>query len=157
MVRPEGWLRSRVVLTQRSSVHTSRAYSSTCHSSLGSGLVAARPGSLPRGRRPRPPFSRPRVRTRTPPLRSSLLGDSLTDVEAAHRAGVGSIAFANKPDERKALLAAQPGALVSSGVVMSGRGCNDNDATVETVGTTTTARMSEERACSIGDGMQLRA
>ena len=39
------------------------------------------------------------------PATCTLLGDSVTDVEAAHRAGTGSIAFANKPDKRNALLA----------------------------------------------------
>lgn len=38
----------------------------------------------------------------------------VTDVEAAHRAGTASIASANKPDKRNALLAAHPGAIISS-------------------------------------------
>jgi len=44
----------------------------------------------------------------------TLLGDSVTDVEAARRADASSIAFANKPDKRNQLLAAHPDALVSS-------------------------------------------
>jgi beta-phosphoglucomutase-like phosphatase (HAD superfamily) len=48
------------------------------------------------------------------PATCTLLGDSVTDVEAAHRAGAGSIAFANKPDKRNALLAVRPGATISS-------------------------------------------
>jgi HAD superfamily hydrolase (TIGR01549 family) len=48
------------------------------------------------------------------PPTCALLGDSVTDVEAAHRAGTGSIAFANKPDKRNALLAAHPGAIIAS-------------------------------------------
>lgn len=43
-----------------------------------------------------------------------LLGDSVTDVEAAHRAGARSIAFANKPGKRQALDAAGPDALIDS-------------------------------------------
>ena len=38
----------------------------------------------------------------------------MTDVGAAHHAGTGSIAFANKPDKRNALLAVHPSAIVSS-------------------------------------------
>jgi len=49
-----------------------------------------------------------------PPASCTLLGDSVTDVEAAHRAGAGSIAFANKPDKRNALLTVRPGAIISS-------------------------------------------
>ncbi|WP_445187204.1 HAD family hydrolase [Pseudonocardia sp. Cha107L01] len=49
-----------------------------------------------------------------PPAICALLGDSVTDVEAARRAGTGSIAFANKPDKRDPLLAASPNALISS-------------------------------------------
>jgi HAD superfamily hydrolase (TIGR01509 family) len=49
-----------------------------------------------------------------PPASCALLGDSVTDVEAARCAGAGSIAFANKPDKRDPLLAAGPDALISS-------------------------------------------
>jgi phosphoglycolate phosphatase-like HAD superfamily hydrolase len=38
----------------------------------------------------------------------------VTDVEAARRAGAGSVAFAKKPDKRDPLLAAGPDALISS-------------------------------------------
>jgi len=48
------------------------------------------------------------------PAKCTLLGDSVTDVEAAHRAGTGSIAFANKPDKRNELLTAHPSAIISS-------------------------------------------
>lgn len=48
------------------------------------------------------------------PATCTLLGDSVTDVEAAHRAGTRSIAFANRPDKRNALVAAHPGAIISS-------------------------------------------
>jgi beta-phosphoglucomutase-like phosphatase (HAD superfamily) len=43
-----------------------------------------------------------------------LLGDSVTDVEAAHHAGTGSIAFANQPDERDRFLAVSPDVIVFS-------------------------------------------
>jgi HAD superfamily hydrolase (TIGR01509 family) len=49
-----------------------------------------------------------------PPSTCTLLGDSVTDVEAARRAGTESIAFANKPDKRDPLLSAGPDALISS-------------------------------------------
>ena len=44
----------------------------------------------------------------------ALLGDSVTDIEAARRAGVGSIAFANKPGKHDMLLASGPNAIVAS-------------------------------------------
>jgi phosphoglycolate phosphatase len=49
-----------------------------------------------------------------PPASCALLGDSVTDVEAARRGGAGSIAFANKSDKRDPLSAAGPDALISS-------------------------------------------
>jgi phosphoglycolate phosphatase len=42
-----------------------------------------------------------------------LLGDSVTDVQAAHRVGAGSIAFANRPRKRKPLCEAAPDVVVS--------------------------------------------
>jgi phosphoglycolate phosphatase len=50
----------------------------------------------------------------SPPASCALLGDSVTDVEAARRGGAGSIAFANKSDKRDPLSAAGPDALISS-------------------------------------------
>ncbi|HEX4395611.1 MAG TPA: HAD-IA family hydrolase [Mycobacterium sp.] len=49
-----------------------------------------------------------------PPGDCLLLGDSVTDVEAAHHAGTGSIAFANKPEKRDRFLTVHPDAIVSS-------------------------------------------
>jgi HAD superfamily hydrolase (TIGR01509 family) len=54
------------------------------------------------------------VTLRAAPAACALVGDSVTDVEAARRAGTGSIAFANKPDKRDRLLAASPDALILS-------------------------------------------
>ncbi|TXS13978.1 HAD family hydrolase [Streptomyces sp. adm13(2018)] len=47
------------------------------------------------------------------PSRSALVGDSVTDIEAARAAGAGSIGFANKHGKREALTAAGAGAVVT--------------------------------------------
>jgi phosphoglycolate phosphatase-like HAD superfamily hydrolase len=46
------------------------------------------------------------------PGRCVLIGDSTTDVIAAHRAGAAAIAYANKPGKRAALSALAPDALI---------------------------------------------
>ncbi|MFD9612120.1 HAD family hydrolase [Streptomyces sp. NPDC059083] len=45
---------------------------------------------------------------------SALIGDSVSDIEAARAAGVGSIGFANKTDREEALAAAGAGAVVTT-------------------------------------------
>jgi phosphoglycolate phosphatase len=48
------------------------------------------------------------------PAASALVGDSLTDIEAAHRAGVASIGYANKPGKREAMTELNAGAVITS-------------------------------------------
>ena len=48
------------------------------------------------------------------PAESALVGDSLTDIEAAHRAGVVSIGYANKPGKRERMTQLQAGAVITS-------------------------------------------
>lgn len=43
-----------------------------------------------------------------PPKRCTLIGDSVTDIEAARTAGAMSIGFANKPHKTLALTEARP-------------------------------------------------
>lgn len=45
---------------------------------------------------------------------SALVGDSLTDIEAAHRAGVASIGYANKPGKHERMTQARAGAVITS-------------------------------------------
>lgn len=51
---------------------------------------------------------------RADPATSALVGDSLTDIEAAHRAGVASIGYANKPGKHKRMTQTGAGAVITS-------------------------------------------
>ncbi|MFC5993814.1 HAD family hydrolase [Pseudonocardia hispaniensis] len=46
------------------------------------------------------------------PAESFLIGDSLTDIQAARAAGVAAVAFANKADKQRSFAAAGPDALI---------------------------------------------
>jgi HAD superfamily hydrolase (TIGR01662 family) len=48
------------------------------------------------------------------PADAVLLGDSITDIQAARAAGTAVIAFANKPDKDRALRSFEPEALISA-------------------------------------------
>jgi phosphoglycolate phosphatase len=48
------------------------------------------------------------------PVATALVGDSLTDIEAAHRAGIASIGYANKPGKQEAMTRLQAGAVITS-------------------------------------------
>jgi HAD superfamily hydrolase (TIGR01509 family) len=48
------------------------------------------------------------------PAESALVGDSLTDIEAAHSAGVASIGYANKPGKREHMTQLAAGAVIAS-------------------------------------------
>jgi phosphoglycolate phosphatase len=48
------------------------------------------------------------------PAASALVGDSFTDIEAAHRAGVASIGYANRPGKRDRMTQLQAGAVITS-------------------------------------------
>jgi HAD superfamily hydrolase (TIGR01549 family) len=48
------------------------------------------------------------------PVASTLVGDSFTDIEAAHRAGVASIGYANQPGKRDRMTQLQAGAVITS-------------------------------------------
>jgi HAD superfamily hydrolase (TIGR01549 family) len=45
---------------------------------------------------------------------TTLVGDSYTDIEAAHRAGVTSIGYANKPGKRERMTQLEAGAVITS-------------------------------------------
>jgi len=45
---------------------------------------------------------------------AALVGDSFTDIEAAHSAGVDSIGYANKPGKRKRMIELRAGAVITS-------------------------------------------
>lgn len=48
------------------------------------------------------------------PAETSLVGDSVTDIEGAQRAGVGSIGYANKPAKYERMTKAGAGAVITS-------------------------------------------
>jgi phosphoglycolate phosphatase len=48
------------------------------------------------------------------PAATTLVGDSFTDIEAAHRATVASIGYANRPGKREGMIQLQAGAVISS-------------------------------------------
>lgn len=48
------------------------------------------------------------------PAESALVGDSFTDIEAAHSAGVASIGYANKPGKLEHMIQLQAGAIITS-------------------------------------------
>jgi phosphoglycolate phosphatase len=45
---------------------------------------------------------------------TTLVGDSFTDIEAAHSAGVASIGYANKPGKHERMTELRPGAIITS-------------------------------------------
>jgi phosphoglycolate phosphatase-like HAD superfamily hydrolase len=66
------------------------------------GAPSVRTGAGEDGRL-RPPVTRAIEALHARPAASALLGDSITDITAAHRAGIASIGFANKPGKHDAL------------------------------------------------------
>ena len=48
------------------------------------------------------------------PAASTLVGDSVTDIEAAHRAGVASIGYANKPGKKEHMVELEAGSVINS-------------------------------------------
>jgi len=48
------------------------------------------------------------------PAATAFVGDSITDIEGAHRAGIGSIGYANKPGKFERMTEAGAGAVITS-------------------------------------------
>ena len=48
------------------------------------------------------------------PAAAALVGDSFTDIEAAKRAGVASIGYANRPGQRERMIQMHAGAMLMS-------------------------------------------
>jgi HAD superfamily hydrolase (TIGR01549 family) len=48
------------------------------------------------------------------PAMTTLVGDSFTDIEAAHRAGVASVGYANRPGKRERMTELEAGAVITS-------------------------------------------
>ena len=78
-------------------------------------LVVARTSHDPALLKPSPHLINEAVRGLDADLvATTLVGDSFTDIEAAHSAGVASIGYANKPGKRERMTALRAGAIVTS-------------------------------------------
>ena len=78
-------------------------------------LIAARTNPDPALLKPSPHFIKQAITGRSAPLAECvLIGDSTTDIQAANRAGIDSIGYANKPGKRARLTAAEATAVVTS-------------------------------------------
>jgi HAD superfamily hydrolase (TIGR01662 family) len=81
----------------------------------GIALVVARTSHDPALLKPSPHLIEKAVRgLDADPAESALVGDSLTDIEAAHGAGVASIGYANKPGKRERMTGLQAGSVITS-------------------------------------------
>ena len=78
-------------------------------------LVVARTSHDPALLKPSPHLINEAVRgLDADPAATTLVGDSFTDIEAAHSAGVASIGYANKPGKRERMTELQAGAVITS-------------------------------------------
>jgi phosphoglycolate phosphatase len=81
----------------------------------GVALVVARTSRDPAQLKPSPHLLEIAVqKLAADPAATALVGDSLTDIEAAHRAGIASIGYANKPGKREAMTDLNAGAVIGS-------------------------------------------
>ena len=81
----------------------------------GISLVVARTSHDPALLKPSPHLINEAVRgLDADPAASTLVGDSFTDIEAANRAGVASIGYANKAGKRDHMIQLQAGAVITS-------------------------------------------
>jgi len=78
-------------------------------------LVVARTSHDPALLKPSPHLINQAVRgLEADPAATTLVGDSFTDIEAAHSAGVASIGYANKPGKRERMAELRAGAVITS-------------------------------------------
>ncbi|MET9434459.1 HAD family hydrolase [Streptomyces sp. NPDC006551] len=104
----------RVAVVSNNSADCVRAYLSAQGLSGTVEAVVGRPVLRPDLMKPSPhPLLEAAATLGVPPERSALVGDSVTDIEAARAAGAGSIGFANKLGKEEALAAAGAGAVVT--------------------------------------------
>jgi HAD superfamily hydrolase (TIGR01662 family) len=81
----------------------------------GIALVVARTSHDPAELKPSPHLLEIAVqKLAADPAATALVGDSLTDIEAAHRAGIASIGYANKPGKQEAMTELQAGAVITT-------------------------------------------
>jgi phosphoglycolate phosphatase len=81
----------------------------------GISLIVARTSHNPALLKPSPHLIVEAIRgLAADPAATALVGDSFTDIEAAHLAGVGSIGYANKPGKRDRMIQLRSGAVIAS-------------------------------------------
>jgi phosphoglycolate phosphatase len=104
-----------VAVVSNNSVQAVNAYLDRHGLSEGVGLVVARTSHDPALLKPSPHLLEIAVRKlAAAPAATALVGDSLTDIEAAHRAGIASIGYANKPGKRECMTEIDAGAVIGS-------------------------------------------
>ena len=78
-------------------------------------LIAARPSHDPALLKPSPHLINEAIfGLDANPAESALVGDSFTDIEASHSAGVASIGYANRPGKRERMTELRAGAVITS-------------------------------------------
>jgi phosphoglycolate phosphatase len=104
-----------VAVVSNNSAQAVNAYLDRHGLSGGVGLVVARTSHDPNLLKPSPHLLEIAVqKLAADPVATALVGDSLTDIEAAHRAGITSIGYANKPGKREAMTEINAGAVIGS-------------------------------------------
>jgi HAD superfamily hydrolase (TIGR01662 family) len=104
-----------VAVVSNNSAQAVNAYLDRHGLSEGVGLVVARTSHDPALLKPSPHLLDIAVeKLAADPAATALVGDSLTDIEAAHRAGIASIGYANKPGKRETMTGINAGAVIGS-------------------------------------------
>jgi phosphoglycolate phosphatase len=107
--------RRTIGIVSNNSPHAVNAYLDRHGLNDGIRLVVARTSHDPALLKPSPHLIVQAVRgLDADPAATALVGDSLTDIEAAHRADVASIGYANKPGKRERMAELQAGAVITS-------------------------------------------
>jgi phosphoglycolate phosphatase len=104
-----------VAVVSNNSAQAVNAYLDRHGLNEGVGLVVARTSHDPALLKPSPHLLAIAVeKLAADPAACTLVGDSLTDIEAAHRAGIASIGYANKPGKRETMTGINAGAVIGS-------------------------------------------
>jgi len=104
-----------VAVVSNNSVRAVNAYLDRHSLSDGVALVVARSSHDPALLKPSPHLIEIAVeKLDADPAATTLVGDSLTDIVAAHRAGIASIGYSNKPGKQERMTELQAGAVITS-------------------------------------------
>jgi phosphoglycolate phosphatase len=104
-----------VAVVSNNSARAVNAYLDHHGLSNGVALVVARTSHDPAQLKPSPHLLEIALqKLAADPAATALVGDSLTDIEAAHRAGIASIGYADKPGKQEAMTQLHAGAVITS-------------------------------------------